>query len=271
MNDVAYGPEPEHRLDLRLPEGTGPHPLIIWLHGGGFTSGSEDDVAPLVADQVDRGFAVASVRYRLAPEHPFPAGLADVKLAVRWLKSRSRPYDLDPERFIAWGHSAGGNLAAMVAVSPGELEPRGLPDPVAERSSAVAAFVDEAGPSDLTTWWRQAGTMSLSSTLEYLSCSEIDRCSRHAMRLASPVTWVDASDPPGYLAYGRFDELVDADRQGLPLYRALVAAKGSGAGHWDLVSTGRPVAQGHEIEREMDRVALECFLDSSLGLPGPPC
>lgn len=268
---VAYGPEAEQRLDLVLPGTGADHPLIVWVHGGGFSGGANDEVPWRVAAQVDRGFAVASVGYRLAPEHPFPAGLNDVKRAVRWLKAHSRRYGLDTDRFAAWGHSAGGNLAAMVALTPGDLEPTGLPRRVERSDSAVAAWVDEAGPSDLTTWWNEAGSFSLSSTLAYFACSRIEICSHDAMRLASPLSWVDSSDPPGYLVYGRMDDLVDAELQGLPLYRALVAARGPGAAVWDLVSTGTSTAELHDPGGATDRSAIECFLDRSLGIPAPDC
>lgn len=271
IQDLAYGPDPDHRLDLRTPEGNGPHPVIVWIHGGGFVGGDENDLPGLVAAQVDRGFAVASLRHRLAPAHPFPAAVRDAKRAVRWLKSRAERYRLDADRVVAWGHSSGATLASMVALTPGILEPTVVPRGLSEQSSAVVAFVVEAGPTDLTTWWWQSGASSLSSTLAYFACAEIYTCSRRAMLRASPVHWVDPSDPPGYLAYVRQDPLVDAELQGQPLRLALLEANGPDGVLWDLVDADPESAGAHYPEPWIDLTALECFLDRSVDRPETSC
>ncbi len=159
----------------------------------------------------------------------------------------------------------------MVALSPGDLEPADVPRGPAEQSSSVVAFVDEAGPTDLTTWWWQSGESSMSSTLDYFGCDEIYTCSRTAMRRASPVYWVDPSDPPGYLAYVRQDPLVDAELQGQPLRLALLTEKGTEGVLWDLVDADPESAGAHYPEPWIDRSALECFLDRSVDRSAPSC
>ena len=94
-----------------------PSPCVVYLHGGAFIKGSldsGDSIAWGVADQV--GVVVMSVDYRLAPEHPFPAGVEDCFAAVRHLAEHGADYGVDPTRLAVWGDSAGGNMAAAVCL-----------------------------------------------------------------------------------------------------------------------------------------------------------
>src|SRR5678815_2971162 len=114
-------------LDLYLPAtGSGPFPVVVWIHGGGWSGGGRFPAGfsgPLTA----AGFAVASVEYRLTSQagqygaEPviFPAQIHDVKGAVRWLRAHAATYNLDPTRFGCWGTSAGGHLSALLATSSG--------------------------------------------------------------------------------------------------------------------------------------------------------
>ena len=111
-------------LDLYGPTEptTQPAPTIIWIHGGAWRAGSKSDVP--VLHWRSHGFAIASVDYRLSPEAKFPAQVHDIKAAIRFLRSRAAELNLDPDRFVIAGASAGGHLAALVGVSSGvdELE-----------------------------------------------------------------------------------------------------------------------------------------------------
>jgi acetyl esterase/lipase len=102
-----------------LPTGHGPWPTIVWIHGGAWRMGSKDN--PHAARQAQRGYAVASIGYRLSQEATFPAQIHDCKAAVRWLRAHAKQYNLDPARFAAWGASAGGHLAALLGTSGGRL------------------------------------------------------------------------------------------------------------------------------------------------------
>jgi acetyl esterase len=98
------------------PEGDGPRPIVVWLHGGGWALGSIDTFdAPMRALTNAAQAIVVSVGYRLAPEHPFPAAVQDALAAVRWAAARGSELGGDPGRLAVGGDSAGGNLAAVVA------------------------------------------------------------------------------------------------------------------------------------------------------------
>ncbi|HSH93006.1 MAG TPA: alpha/beta hydrolase, partial [Roseimicrobium sp.] len=104
--DIAYverGHE-RHKLDLYVPEKSdGPLPLIIWIHGGGWQNGSKDGCPPLRQGFTERGYAVASINYRLSGHAVFPAQIEDCKSAIRWLRAHAKQYNLNPDRFGVWG------------------------------------------------------------------------------------------------------------------------------------------------------------------------
>lgn len=113
--DLAYVGDGHERqtLDVFVPEtADGPLPLIIWIHGGGWQNGSKDGCPPLRTGFTERGYAVASINYRLSGHAVFPAQIEDCKAAIRWLRAHAEEYGLDPQRFGVWGSSAGGHLAA---------------------------------------------------------------------------------------------------------------------------------------------------------------
>jgi acetyl esterase/lipase len=150
-SDLAYATtSPSQVLDLWLPtDATGPVPLVIFVHGGAFKMGDKSMEAGNVASVLAEGYAAASLDYRLSGEALFPAAVQDVKAAVRWLRANASTYGLDPDRFAAWGESAGGNLVAMIGTTGDQATI--LDDPSlgnADVSSAVQAVVDWYGPTD---------------------------------------------------------------------------------------------------------------------------
>jgi len=130
-----------------LPEkGREPLPLIIWIHGGAWMAGSKDGPSP-ASSFTAKGYAVAHVGCRLSQEAVFPAQIHDCKAAVRWLRANARKYELDPDKFVAWGSSAGGHLVAFLGTSGGVAELEGNVNDLKE-SSRVQAVVDWFGPTD---------------------------------------------------------------------------------------------------------------------------
>ena len=117
----------EHKLDLFLPtnQGSGPFPVVIWVHGGGWKGGDKSDIGRAEDIQMvqtkqvllDHGYAVAAPNYHLLPNTRFPQPMQDVSAAVRYLRAHASEFGLDPQRFALMGDSAGGHLAAMTAMT----------------------------------------------------------------------------------------------------------------------------------------------------------
>ena len=103
--------------DISVPKGTGPFPVVIYLHGGGWVSGSSKSHQKLGMQFAEQGYLTINLDYRLAPEHPFPAGLDDCLCASRWAVENAARYQGDSSRMAIGGDSAGGNLAAATMVA----------------------------------------------------------------------------------------------------------------------------------------------------------
>jgi acetyl esterase/lipase len=202
--DVAYTTVPRRlALDLYTPAGTAPFPVVVWIHGGSWVSGSRDIFPGHPALRLrDRGYAVATIDYRLVPEGFFPAQAHDCKAAVRWLRGNAARYGLDPGRIAAWGASAGGHLAALLGTSGGlpALEDPAQGNP--GESSRVQAVVDWFGPTD----YRLADADQQLAAALLLGCP-IVLCPEKAA-LASPVSHVDGTDPPFLIQHGTADTVV---------------------------------------------------------------
>lgn len=252
--DVVYTTVPRPLvLDLYLPATPPPHPVIVWVHGGGWSGGDEDLPAGHPARQmVARGYALASVEYRLSGEAVFPAQIHDCRAAVRWLRAHAREYGLDPTRFAAWGSSAGGHLVALLGAA-GEVD--AFDDAAqgnAGESGRVQAVVDWFGPADLTF---AVGLPGDSSVTRLLGCSG---CTERA-RQASPVTYVDASDPPFLIQHGTADPVVPFVQSEM-LHAALTAAGVSSTR--DLFTGAGHGGAAFNAPANVDRV--KAFLDAAL-------
>ncbi|WP_169338124.1 alpha/beta hydrolase, partial [Nocardia vinacea] len=149
----------DQRLDLYLPATTAKAPLVLYFHGGGWSSGSRknyrnlgwqaDERTPF-AQLIAAGYAVASVDYRLSRQAKWPAQIVDAKAAVRWLRANADRYLIDTNHIAAWGDSAGGHIAAMLGTSGGVAELEGS-EGSAGYSSRVQAVADWFAPTDLLT------------------------------------------------------------------------------------------------------------------------
>ncbi|MCX7007984.1 MAG: alpha/beta hydrolase, partial [Kiritimatiellaeota bacterium] len=198
LRDLAYVSSGHERqkLDLYLPEkAEAPLPLLIWIHGGGWQNGSKEGCPPLRQGFVGRGYAVASLNYRLSGDALFPAQIEDCKVAIRWLRAHAKDYNLDPERFGVWGSSAGGHLVALVGTS-GDVKEF---DVGANRdvSSCVQAVCDYYGPTDFTVfvttpgYERHAGAEAPEGKL--LGGAVLENKAKAAR--ANPITFVSKDDP----------------------------------------------------------------------------
>lgn len=154
-------------MDIYLPKNaTGSDPLIVVVHGGGFKFGNQvmEIVQPIIEQGIEKGYVVASVDYRKSDEAVFPAAVADVKAAVRYLKANATEYGIAPNRVALWGESAGAYLSLMTALTPDVEELNGDVHENGEQSSGVAALVDFYGPVEFYTMDEEFAAMGVADT-----------------------------------------------------------------------------------------------------------
>lgn len=265
---IAYAPTHEkNRLDLYVPSTGDRCPLIIWIHGGGWQSGSKELQAGAVSRllrQTERGYAVASIGYRLSGDATFPAQIHDVKAAVRFLRANASALRLDPRRFATWGTSAGGHLAALLGTSAGVAALEDAAQGNGSVSSAVQAVIDCYGPTDLQ---RMDSALKAngcggghdepdSPESKMLGCTTRGLVDCPAAKAANPITYADASDPPTLIGHGLADCTVPHQQSQL-LHDALLAAG---------VTSSLRLKEGgsHAIASCPDDGAIDSFLDTVL-------
>ncbi len=191
------------------------------------------------------GYVAASIGYRLAPKHIFPAQIEDCKCAIRYLRANAERLHIDPNRIGVVGGSAGAHLALMLGTMGSEdgLEGEGgSPD----ASSRVQAVVSFAGPTDLTA---ELPTVSKPLLATFLGGPQPEK--QDAARRASPITYIDKSDPPMLLVQGTKDPLVPHD-QAIRMVEAMT--KAGVPGRVELM-----IGEGHGWPKENDRVMKETF------------
>jgi acetyl esterase/lipase len=224
--DIVYGKadgEDELRLDFVRPvSGAGPFPLVVWFHGGGFRIGDRKNNHSAMLGLAKLGYAGASVQYRFAPRHKFPAQLDDARMALAFLRANAKRFAIDPDRIALAGGSAGGNLALLLAMMPGKD---------GRRVAGVRAVVNYFGPTDLARLKTDAGTNALLRKIvgrdldgmidDYLGTS--DRGAPVVHR-ASPITYVGPTNPPVLTIQGSADTLVPL-QQAKDLHQALRKAE----------------------------------------------
>jgi acetyl esterase/lipase len=192
--------------DVSLPLGNGPWPLVIFVHGGGWTQGSRTDGAyldDLRASLVPSGIAVASVDYRLAPADPWPAPMLDVQAAIDWFHVNAAQLKIDAKRIAVVGESAGAQIVLMAALGD-------------HRLTSLAAIVDLFGPADLT---RPDAVGPLTEGVRRDVFALAMAASPYALAVASPINYVSSDDPPVLIVHGTADATVPISQS-----RALDAA-----------------------------------------------
>ena len=247
-------------LDLYHPKDSKtPVPLVIWIHGGGWKGGSKNGNNPAMALLL-RGYAVASVEYRLSGEAIFPAAVEDCKAAISFLRANSDQYHLDPNRFGVWGSSAGGHLAAMMGTT-GDSDEFESHRVAVKTSSEVQAVCDWFGPTDFLRMNDVKGTIDHDSpkSPESLFMGAAIQDNPRLVQKANPISYVTPSDPPFLIMHGEVDDMVPYAQSEL-LHAAL---KKSGVpSKLVMIKSGNHGFRGAKETR--DQLAARCadFFDS---------
>jgi acetyl esterase/lipase len=265
IRDVPYcsGGGRQLRLLILRPKSppAGRMPALVWIHGGGWATGSRDSgISDRMVRFVRKGYVGISIEYRLTTEAVFPAQIEDCKCAIRFLRANADIYQIDPGRIGVWGPSAGGHLAALLGTSGdvADLEGNGG---WAGWSSRVQAVCDWYAPTDLLTL---GGIHDLPFSAESLLLGGPVQQNREKALRASPAAYVTSDDAPFWIMHGDRDPLVPF-RQSELLHGLLLKAGVQSA----LVRLAGALHGGPQFESEASLSGIEAFFDLYLSYPKP--
>jgi len=214
-SDVAYGPDKKRNtLDFWRAQGSGPRPLLVNIHGGGWITGDKNtyfNYRPFL----EKGISCASINYRLMPDNPLPAPVHDAARAIQFLRSKAAEWNMDPKRIALTGSSAGA-CSAMWLLLHDDLADPDATDPILRQSSRVSAVAAYAGqtsidPAVISEWIPT--TVPLHNMIPYAvgqtsmaavwPHADYEDKYRGIYEEFSPINHLDANDPPLYLEYNR--------------------------------------------------------------------
>lgn len=262
--NAVYATVDGHELKLDIitpPESGKERPIVVFFHGGAWRSGDKSAGARYLLPLVNAGYIGVTANYRLSREADFPAQIYDCKAAVRWVRYHARDFGGDPNRIAAIGSSAGGHLAALLGTSGGVFVLEGAVGENTNVSSEVQAVVNWFGPTDLTMLSDNLNAWHLEVLCELLGGDPTNQ--QELTQIASPVTYIDANDPPVLIIHGDADSTVPVEQSrafNAALLSAGVAVKYievPGGGHGRFHGTSPNQA---ELIQEMI-----AFLDKCLG------
>jgi acetyl esterase/lipase len=190
--DIPYGPHPEQRLDVFTPAPGGTAPLVMFVHGGGWSVGDKAQYAAVGNHLAREGLVTVIVNYRLSPAVQHPTHAQDVAQAIRWCHRNAARCGADPERLCLFGHSSGAHLAALVTLEPSYLAAQGIATSIVRRVvgvSGVGYDLDE-----------RYAAMSVAPFFTPVFGED----SSHWKR-AAPLQYVEGSAPPFLLIHGLGD------------------------------------------------------------------
>jgi acetyl esterase len=189
LPDIEYGPLGKaHQLDIYRPiDRTGPLPVVLYIHGGGFRSLSKDSHWLMALVFAKKGYLVVNINYRLAPRHPYPAAIQDVCLAWLWALEKVAQYGGDPTRMAVAGESAGANLAVALTVACCYRRPEPWTHAVFETGVVPKVIAPACGVFQVSNIKRLLGT----GDTNRFSQAVLDDCEYCYLPESSP------DDPPG--------------------------------------------------------------------------
>jgi acetyl esterase/lipase len=218
LHNLHYreGTDENCRLDLAMPHvSMGKlRPAIVVIHGGGWLEGDKSSFSTPanrppgnILDFAGLGFVAITINYRLSGEAPFPAALNDCRCAVRWLRANAEKYKIDPNSIGAWGNSAGGHLALMLAMADTTSIPEDV-GPYPEYSSRVQAVVSDSGPVDLLYQYEHN---EIPTAIAQFLGGAPHTAGAAAYEIASPIRHISPETPPVMLIYGGADTQVGVE------------------------------------------------------------
>lgn len=196
--DIEYGKAGDESLllDAFVPEGDGPFPVALIVHGGGWSGGDKaQDVAPITEPLTNAKFTWFSINYRLAPKSRWPACFEDVQTGIRWVKAHAAEFKGDPNRIALIGYSAGGQLATLAAVR-------------ADADTRVQAVIGFAAPTDLPADTERRGGLSPSLQALLDRPQQVDAEAQKVLEELSPINHIKPGLPPFLLIHGTADKSV---------------------------------------------------------------
>ena len=212
--DQAYAgnDNPWQAVDLFLPKHRTtekPLPVIVYIHGGGWSGGNRRGAGIAVAAAASGNYAGVSVGYRLSSEAKWPAQIHDCKAAIRWIRGHAKEYNLDPEHIGVTGISAGGHLVSLLGLTEGVKELEGNLGEFTSLSSKVTCVVNVCGPQDMASPLMQGDAAQKDDpAVAGLLGGTLAEKAEEA-KACSPLTYVHAGAPPFMTVHGTKDMRVN--------------------------------------------------------------
>jgi acetyl esterase/lipase len=189
------------KADVYTPEGEGPFPGVLVVHGGAWRMGTRGQLAGVAQRLAENGFTAVAISYRLAPEYKFPAQIEDCKAAVRWMRANAARLKIDPARVGGYGYSAGAHLVSLLGTTDSNDGLEGISDLAHAPSTRLQCVAAGGSPCDLRPIPPDEPGLSFFLGGSPATCPE-------QYRLASPAAFVTPDDPPMFFFHGERDQLV---------------------------------------------------------------
>lgn len=245
--NVAYSEHDPCKLDIWIAEGDGPRPLLVYIHGGGWTGGDKRRRASQVQPFLDKGISYAAINYRHTPQHPLPAPVHDAARAIQYLRSRAGEWNLRKDRIVLTGGSAGACTSSWLLLHD-DLADLDSDDAVLRESTRVTGAAISGGqtaidPKMIAPWlgpnvlkhrmiWFAVGAQDMQDALENYDQHE------EMYKEFSPVNHLTSDDPPLFMTYGA-DMTLPSKNAGHGIHHGMYGVK---------------------VKEKADAVGMECHL-----------
>ncbi len=247
LANEKYGPHERNVLDLWKAKSDSPTPLVVYIHGGGFSAGSKETLSPAMLDGLLKaGISVMAINYRLSPEFHFPAHYLDSARSIQYARLHAKEWNIDPKRIGATGGSAGAGTSLWIGFHDDMADPKNG-DPVLRQSTrlsgmAVMGAQSSYDPRKIREWVGEAAAKHPALKGFYgLSDDELDSEKAHKLyEAAAPINLLTRDDPAVIAFYNEARGPVPAD-----------ARPGAGIHHINF---------GLKLKEQMDKLGIECII-----------